>query len=353
MVQKIISGIQQIGIGNPNTPEAWKWYRKVFGMDICVFDEAAEAGLMLPYTGGKPQKRHAVLAVNLQGGGGFEIWQYTERTPAAPAFEVKTGDLGIFIAKIKCRDLNRAFSGIEAAGIKPEGNINTGPDGKKHFFIKDPYNNIFQIEESDNWFSSGKHFTGGPCGAVIGVSNIENSRKLYSDILGYDIVAYDKTGVFEDLLPIPGGKETYRRVLLEHSKQRTGAFNKLLGKTHIELIECKDRTPRKIFENRYWGDLGYIHLCFDISGMKRLGMECFEKGFPFTVDSHESFDMGEAAGIFTYIEDPDGTLIEFVETHKVPIMKKLGLYLNLKKRNPQKSLPNWMIKAMKINRVKD
>jgi hypothetical protein len=63
--------------------------------------------------------------------------------------------------------------------------------------------------------------------------------------------------------------------------------------------------------------------------------------------------MGEAAGHFSYIEDPDGTLIEFVETHKVPIMKKLGWYLNLKKRNPEKSLPTWMLWAMGMNKVKD
>jgi len=34
--------------------------------------------------------------------------------------------------------------------------------------------------------------------------------------------------------------------------------------------------------------------------------------------------MGEASGHFAYVEDPDGTLIEFVETHKIPIIKKLG-----------------------------
>jgi hypothetical protein len=61
--------------------------------------------------------------------------------------------------------------------------------------------------------------------------------------------------------------------------------------------------------------------------------------------------MGEAAGRFSYIEDPDGTLIEFVETHKVPVMKKLGWYLNLKKRKPTKPLPRWIIKAMGLSRV--
>ena len=63
--------------------------------------------------------------------------------------------------------------------------------------------------------------------------------------------------------------------------------------------------------------------------------------------------MGEAAGHFTYIEDPDGTLIEFVETHKIPIAKKINWYLDLKKRNPEKALPKWMLKALGLNRVKD
>ena len=64
----VISGIQQIGIGNPYVHEAWKWYRIHLGMDIRIFEEAAEANLMLPYTGGQPHKRHAVLAINLNGG---------------------------------------------------------------------------------------------------------------------------------------------------------------------------------------------------------------------------------------------------------------------------------------------
>ena len=87
--------------------------------------------------------------------------------------------------------------------------------------------------------------------------------------------------------------------------------------------------------------------------MKLLKQECAEAGFPFTVDSENSFDMGKAAGHFSYIEDPDGTLIEFVETHKVPIIKKLGLYLNLKNRNPDKNLPDWLVKLLGLSTIKD
>jgi len=63
--------------------------------------------------------------------------------------------------------------------------------------------------------------------------------------------------------------------------------------------------------------------------------------------------MGEAAGHFAYIEDPDGTLIEFVETLKIPIIKKLGWYIDLSKRRPEKNLPAWIIKSLRYSKVKD
>jgi len=87
--------------------------------------------------------------------------------------------------------------------------------------------------------------------------------------------------------------------------------------------------------------------------MKQLEIDLGEAGYKFTVDSRDSFDMGEAAGHFTYIEDPDGTLIEFVETHRVPIMKKIGWYLKLHDKRRRKPLPGWMVRSLRFNRVKD
>jgi catechol 2,3-dioxygenase-like lactoylglutathione lyase family enzyme len=175
--------------------------------------------------------------------------------------------------------------------------------------------------------------------------------------LGYDTVIYDETRIFDDLQAIGGGKNKHRRVLLRHSKPRQGAFSRMFGATEIELVQCIDAPTRKIFQDRYWGDCGYIHLCFDVANMPALRTYCAQKGFDFTVDSSlvhtTGFDMGEAAGNFSYIEDPDGTLIEFVETHKIPILKKIGWYLHLKNRNPTKPLPDFMLKAMALNRKKN
>jgi len=131
----------------------------------------------------------------------------------------------------------------------------------------------------------------------------------------------------------------------------------MLGDSVIELIASTGQPGKKIYEGRFWGDLGFIHLCYDVRGMDELKAYSERAGFPFTVDSkksHEgnSFDMGEAAGHFSYIADPDGTLIEFVETHKLPVMKKFGWYLDLRGRDPHKSLPSWMLKTLRFSKVK-
>ncbi len=346
---KIISGIQQLGIGVSDTYQARDWYKKHLGYDVVIFDEAAEANLMLQYTDGKPQSRHAILAYNMKGGGGFEIWQYTNRTPVAPSFEIQLGDLGIFACKIKSPNVEKAYSELKSNGVNIISEIGNSPEGKPHFFIKDPYNNIFEIEEQHDWLLNQDKATGGNSGVIIGVSDMEKSIKFYSTILGYDTVVYDVEDVFNDLTGVAGYKEKYRRVLLKH-EARSGAFSPLLGTSTIELFQAVDRKPRKVYENRLWGDLGYIHLCFDIIGMDDLKDECEKAGHPFTVDSANSFDMGEAAGHFSYVEDPDGSLIEFVETHKIPIIKPIGWYLNLRKRGQEKPLSKMFFKLLNATR---
>ena len=347
-----IAGIQQIGIGIPNVHKAFDWYREHFGMDIPIFEEAAEANLMLRYTGGKPHQRHAILALNMRGGGGFEIWQYTSRIPEESKFKLQVGDLGFYCARIKTIDVKGTHAFMKSRGVNLVSELTKDPGGSETFYLRDPWDNLFQIVKSDSWFGKGFRLTGGQAGCMIGVSDMDKSKKFYAEILGYDTVIYDREGVFEDFKNLPSGDHRVHRVLLKHSKPRSGAFSRLLGSSEIELIKVYDRTPRKIFENRYWGDCGFIHLCFDITNQPAMKNICAEKGHPFTVDSGSTFDMGEAAGHFSYIEDPDGALIEFVETKRIPILKKLGWYLDLNKRDATKPLPDWMLKALKFSRVK-
>ena len=86
--------------------------------------------------------------------------------------------------------------------------------------------------------------------------------------------------------------------------------------------------------------------------MEKLKQKALQSGYGFTVDSNDSFSMGDAAGRFCYMEDPFGTLIELVETHKVPIYKKWGLYINLKKRKNNKPLPNGVVALLGLRKIK-
>lgn len=353
-----IGGIQQLGVGTPDENGSCQWYAKVFGMTTPIFREAAPAPFMTRYTGGEVQSRSATLAINLQGGSGFEIWQYTSRKSVPAAFEIEAGDLGLLYGKIKAVDLNEAYGRIktltdELGGEILSEQITPLPDGRGCFYLRDPWNNIFQVIEDNDFFQQGKFPTGGPCGVVVGVSDCDKALPFYRDLLGYDLLIDDVTDRFEDLKPLPGGEGKFRRIILCPSQPPKGPFAPIFGTSYIELIQAVDRTPRKIFQDRFWGDAGFIHLCFDILNMEGLKAVCEKAGHPFTVDSADSFNMGEAAGHFTYIEDPDGTLIEFVETHKIPLtkhpLKKGNWYLNLQKRQG-KPLPRWMLKMLKSNK---
>ena len=352
----LISGIQQIGVGTENFRKSWNWFIQMFGVDVKILEDDTVAERMLPYTGNHPQKRRACIAMNMQGGGGFEIWQYSERTPVPAKFAIAVGDLGIFAAKVKCRNIEAFHKQIKQKWNEVS-DIAKMPNGMRCFYVKDLYGNCFQLVDDRSVFIEQYKLTGGIVGAMIGVSDMKKSIAFYSQILGYDNVIYDETGCFSDweLLECAGAK--CRRVLLTTSQPRKGAFSGVFGDSAIELVQVLDRTPRKIYEGRFWGDPGFIQICFDVSNMKALGKFCAEQGYPFTVDScpdGEVFDMGEASGHFTYIEDPDGTLIEFVETHKIPIVKKLGWELNMRKRNREKQLPKllfWLMSLVSKQRI--
>ena len=279
---------------------------------------------------------------------GFEIWQFKSREPQPCKFEPKLGDLGINAVKIKCKDVEMAHRHFSSSGTENLSSVHRLPNDENGFWIHDPYGNLFQAVKGDSWFQNGSHSTGGVCGAVIGVSDIDTVLPLYTIALGFNEIIYDQSGHFSDL----DKKHKFRRVLLRKKQKDEGAFSRLFGHIDIELIQVLDRIPRRIYADRYWGDPGFIHICFDVNNMDLLQQKCEQLNYPFKVNSASTFDMGEAAGHFSYIEDPDGTLIEFVEAHKLPIIKKWGWFINLKKRKHLKPLPDWMLKTMSFNRVK-
>ncbi|MEP6627847.1 MAG: VOC family protein [Ginsengibacter sp.] len=347
-----ITGIQQVGIGVTDAQDAKHLYKTLFGMDVLIFEDTAAATLMTKYTGNLVHQRKALLSINMAGGGGFEIWQYISRQPEPASREYQLGDLGIFAVKIKSPDIAKAHRYFSSIGGIRLSEMQIAPDDRPHFWIADKYGNNFEIVEGDEWFKTGKGICGGVVGAVIGVSDMSEALPFYRDVLGISDVIYSGSAPVMD---VPAGAiagQAMKRVLLKKGVANRGAFSKLLGAVQIELVETTERSPLKIYADRYWGDCGFIHLCFDVFNMDALKLSAGSAGFHFSIDSADSFSMGSTAGRFCYVEDPDGTLIELVETHKIPILQKIGWYLDLKKRNHDKPLPDWLINMLALNKIR-
>lgn len=348
---EIINGIQQIGIGVLDTKSVFNWYRKHLGFDVLLFKDEAVASLMTKYTNGNAEKRDAYLSLNLTGGGGLEIWQFKDRIPVASKETIQFGDLGIYAMKIRCKNLAHLHHYLKNLQVKNLTEISKTHSCGSIFYFDDPFGNKIQMIQDSYTFCKQTSSNGGVMGAVIGVSDMEQSIHFYKQMLDYSKVLFD--GIVEPTVYTDQPENSrFRRVILTQERKKVGGFGDLLGPTQLELIQVLDRKPVKIYKDRLWGDLGYIHLCFDVYGMAGLRKKAKAINHPFTVDSSNSFDMGDAAGHFSYIEDPDGTLIELVETHKVPILKSFGIYLNLKNRNPQKTLPKWLVKSLSFHRLK-
>ena len=195
-----ISGIQQVGVGTENFRKSWNWFIRMFGTDVKILEDDTVAERMLPYTGNQPQKRHACIAVNLQGGGGFEIWQYSERKPQPVGFDIAVGDLGVFAAKLNCRDIPACHQALKAKW-DAVSDVGALPDGTPCFYVKDLYGNCFQLVQTDYIYIDEGKLTGGMAGTVVGVTDMDKSIAFYREILGYDTVKYDETGVFADWSP--------------------------------------------------------------------------------------------------------------------------------------------------------
>jgi catechol 2,3-dioxygenase-like lactoylglutathione lyase family enzyme len=349
---KRINGLQHIGVAVQNMDASLRFYRQFFGLDIPFFDSVQPAPLMDVYTNNSTITKRASMIMNLQGGCAIEVIRPTSFEPK-PAMRAAMGDLGICITQVKCKNIQDSHAICSSQNAPGLTAIGKDPIGRPTFYMQDLDGLHWQFIEHNQWYTQGKHHSGGVIGCSVGVSNMQDAMGLYADILGFDKVLSDTTDSFSDWKELPGGLEKYRRVMLTQSAQPGGGFAKVTGATYIELVQALDRTPAYLFKDRIWGDSMFAHIGFDVKGMKALGQDLSKAGYGFTCDSNDALNMGQTKVHCTYIHDKDRTLIEMIEVYKVPIIEKWGIFLNVEKRDPLKPLPDFMLKALRFSRIKD
>ena len=139
--------------------------------------------------------------------------------------------------------------------------------------------------------------------------------------------------------------------VLERRAPRGGPLRPLLGPSTLELIVATERPARAIFAGRYWGDLGFMHLGFDITGMTALEDVCAARGFPFTVDSRSVVRHGRRCRPLQLRRGPRRHPDRVRGNPPAAASQSFGWYLDLRKRDPTAPLPDWMLKVLRWRRV--
>jgi hypothetical protein len=125
----------------------------------------------------------AILTMNLQGGGGFELWQFLDRVPSK-VNTVNLGDIGIFAAIIKSADIYKSHQRLSNISGLNTSKLNICESGIHYFYVTDSQDNTFKIVPSDDWFQKDKHDLGG----VIGNWSVKYRKvdRVLQTILGLD-----------------------------------------------------------------------------------------------------------------------------------------------------------------------
>lgn len=311
-----VYGLQQVGLGVENVEEVAGWYAHHLGFTVRGFDDSEDAVHMAPFMGGSVQPKRALLHLHPNGGGGLEIWQFTARKPL-PCTHSSWGQPGINAVGIGCKSPTDKFTELLANGAQAP-HFDVGGDSP---VLMDPWGNMLVLEQAE--VSTGIQTV------YLGCRDVTSTRSFL-----------EQTG----LLRFEG---TTGRA----AHPSPGKFAAHFGAFAIELL--KSNTPDKhTYEGRWWGDCGWMHWCLDVGRIDQLSEHCAHQGNPFSVLVTDPFQMGEAHGHWGYLQDPEGTLLECVETLSIPLLPKWGWNLAFDRDQP-KPIPKWMLGVfIRKNRVR-
>lgn len=142
----------------------------------------------------------------------------------------------------------------------------------------------------------------------IGVSDMEASKKFYAG-LGFTDVAFDYTGELGGLSGLTGHDSTEARVVYLRSANPT-----VLGRSGIKLVHITSRPQPPLPDGFAYGEPGICEVCIHVQGYEAFHEHLLATGHTeIMAPNDQILDPYKTHCGLSYVEDPDGAKIEFIE----------------------------------------
>jgi len=323
--KKMINGIQHIGIGVVNRDKTYNFYNNALGFSVPMSKNTGKCTGMLPVIG-KDEERNVIISLNPHGGGLIEIFQYITKTPLPIPDEVDFSYNGFLFFGVKVKNIEKSLDTISKFNGEAVTHSNYFTPMKDHNWnaaifrdLDGIYGMALEYPESNIGYGSGKSKIGGVEYVGIGVSHLKESIDFYSNILGYDDIIYTYEGNCPEWDTILGKGRKIKRALLRKSSKPHGLFRHFLGGGMIELIEVEGNKKKHNYEKRNWGDIGFMEVCFDVSNINETLEELTKNGAKVIIPPHTQYMGLNTNATFSYIKDPDGSMLEFADIASLPV----------------------------------
>ena len=140
----------------------------------------------------------------------------------------------------------------------------------------------------------------------IGVTDIKRSYDFYKNVLRFSMKLNEQEEMLEEMTPIIGDRVRLATIM---------AIN-LSGGAAIELIEHKSTPPRPM-PDVHWGDIGYLGAGLKAYKIDDLVEILKGKGAEFVTPVIEFEVSGGGTWKSAFMRDPDGILLELLETEEL------------------------------------
>lgn len=148
---------------------------------------------------------------------------------------------------------------------------------------------------------------------AISTPNIERAKKFYCELLGFELVqefSWQQGEIVAD------------RILGVSNTAAQAALLKL-GNSCVELFQFQSPDqPQNVFKKRPTHKHGITHICLQVDDIVSEYMRLHEAGMEFHCEPQDL----ETAAPCTYGRDPDGNVIELVESRDPNVFPDLRLF---------------------------